>query len=346
MSVPDSCLQQAFSSVHLPLLEEAIVALYALVQSEGASPVRVLGQPTPKAWMEGAGSIAYLCETGRLSSETVASTAAGIAEASLTPVQALERHFLPHVLLAAATPMSLQPAKDPPPTWLVRSVQAMIAVDAAEPLLDPQIADDWLDGAPGCLTLPWLGRETLPARWLSRRMTPKKFWQAVGQAQFWQTPALAAWLAEAETIARTGVWPDVTDAPVEDDLFAFSDAWHAMTAVRVRQHGAPVTVAQVPHGGGLVWNVASSTLAARGGPVSVTRAAQLGYLEPPVAQLGVPVPLSAGLRALGWRDVVLHLDDADAADELLDAVLDLALDPIAPQTLEGPGFSIEPVPHP
>lgn len=342
MNGPDSCLQQAFSSISMPLVEEAIAALFSLVQSEGASPQRILGQAKARDWLESAGSLAYLVETGRLSTQQVDAAVAEIAGHGLSPEAALDRYLLPHIVLAAATPMSLQPAKNAPPPWLVRSVRAMIAVDAAEPLLDPVIAQDWLDGHPGCLTLPWLGRETLPARWLSRCLTPRKFWTTLGRADFWQDPAIAGWLAQAEAIATGGDWPQVDGAPVEDDLFAFSDAWHALTTVRVRQRALPTAQPIVPQGGGLVWDLRDSTLQPLGGSTSVTEAAKLGYLEPPIAALAVPRTLGEGLRESGWQRVTLQLDDPDGVDELLDAVMDLALDPMDPQTLQGPGFSIEP----
>ncbi len=334
----DRCLQHVFSAKALPLLTESLDALARLLQSQGAPPARYLGATTGAMWLKTAVSLQHLIDGGRLEARQIDAALAEIAGQGVTPDVVLDRFLLPYLLLAAARPTL---AGDPP-SWLLDALAAMIAVDADDALLDVAAADDRLDGQTGCLTLPWLARRTLPARWLSRQLTPPVLWRVVSGALDWQS-AIAADLLEQAHAIQSGVAAQVESATrEEDDVFALMDAFHGLTSVRKRQRNLPVTLPIVPAGEGLRWNLASGVLQTIGKPVSLTESAAAGSLEPPIHALAVPLPLGAELRAAGWRVLDLELDDADAADELLDSLLDLALDPLPPQTVNGLGFRIVP----
>lgn len=334
----DLCLQQVFSAKALPLLTESLDALIRLLQGQGVSPQQFLHATSGAGWLKNAVSIGHLLDERRLDDRAIDRALAEIADPSLSANQIIDRFLLPYLLLAAARPTL---AGDPP-VWLLDALAAMIAVDADDALLDVAAADERLDGEPGCLTLPWLARHTLPARWLARQLTPKRLWRVLGGATAWRDAIDAPLFAEADAIYR-GTSPQVgSGTHEEDDLFALMDAVHALTSARRRLRAAPTCVAIVPEGGGLLWHLQSGQLRTVGTNLSLTQAAAAGFLEPPIHALPLPLPLGAGLRAAGWQTLLLELEDADALDELLDALADLALDPLPPQAINGFGFRIVP----
>ncbi len=338
----EQCLQQAFLAPQLPLLTDALDALVDLLRSQGAAPDRYLGAKRGSDWLKKASSFRALCDSGRIQPELLDRALAEIADDALGAAQIIDRFLLPYALLAAARP---QLSGDPPP-WLVDALAAMIAVDAEEVLLDVAVAQDRLDGESGCLTLPWLARRTLVARWLARQLTPARLWRVLAGKDDWRAVLSPELLAQAQAI-HAGAAPQVVSGSYEeDDVFSLMDAFHALTCARQRQRGLPASLAIVPAGGGLLWQLANGQLRAAGESLSVTQSLAAGFLEPPLHALPIPVALGAGLRTAGWHTLRLELDDVDAADELLDALLDLALDPLAPQTLDGLGFRIVPLANP
>ncbi len=335
----DACLQQVFSAKSLPLLTESLDALMRLLQAQGASPGRFLGTTRATDWLKAHVSMAQLLDTGFLDGRVIDRALAEIADPGLKPEHVIDRFLLPHLLLAAARPK----LSGAPPVWLVDALAAMIAVDADDALLDVAAADERLDGKAGCLTLPWLARQTLPARWLSRQLTPRGLWQVLSGDAVWSDAIDPARLAQALAIHNGESAQDSATTPEEDDVFSLMDAMHALTAVRRRQRGVPTCQAIVPAGGGLHWHLATGQLRAVGEPVSLTQAAASGFLEPPLHALPVPQSLGAGLRAAGWQTLLLELDDVDAVDELLDSLVDLTMDPLPPQAIDGFGFRIVPL---
>ncbi len=334
-----SCLQQEFSANGLPLLAESLDALLQLLKSQGASPQRFLAAAKPADWLKKAVSLQHLLDSGRLDGKLIDAALQEIADPALSANAVIDRFLLPYLLLTAARPQ----LAGQPPVWLVDALAAMIAVDADNALLDVAAADEQLDGESGCLTVPWLARQTLAARWLARQLTQKRLWRVLSGAIPWSEAIDATVLAEAHAIHNGASPQAVGTTHEEDDVFALMDAFHGLTCVRKRQRNVPTCQALVPAGGGLIWQLAAGRLHTAGDAVSLTQSAAAGYLEPPLSALPVPVPLGAGLLAAGWQSLRLELDDADAVDELLDSLLDLALDPLPPQTLDGLGFRIVPL---
>ncbi len=335
----DKCLHQVFSPQALPLLAESLEALVELLRAQGAPPERFWHLPRGTSWLKTAHSLKHLLDSGAMDGAVLDRALAEIGDATLSADAVLDRFLLPQLLLAAARPTL---AGDPP-GWLVDALAAMIAVDAEAALLDLATAEERLDGDSGCLTQPWLARQTLPARWLARQLTPARLWRVLGGKDPWHAVIDAPLLADALAIhqGQSAQLSGVTYE--EDDVFSLMDAFHALTCARRRVREVPTAVPLVPVGGGLRWQLAAGQLTVAGTPLTVGQATTAGFLEPPLPALPVPRPLGAGLLAAGWHTLRLELDDADAADELLDALLDLALDPLPPQALDGPGFRI--VPH-
>jgi hypothetical protein len=338
VSAREHCWQLGFSARSMPLLAESLDSLVRMLQGQGAAPQRYLGAANAAQWLKNAGSLQQLCDAGRLDAGLINQTLAEIADPNLPLAAVIDRFLTPHLLLCAARPQLAADA----PAWLFTALAAMIAVDAEDALLDVAAAEEKLDGENGCLTLPWLARETLPARWLSRQVTPQRLWKVLSGALPWRDVLHSDLLAEAEAIHRGAPSPSTVASHEEDDIFALMDAFHGLTAARVRLRQLPHTQAIVPAGGGLIWNLHKGQLHTAGAALNLTQAAAAGFLEPPLHALPVPLPLGAGLRTAGWHALMLQLPDADAADELLDSLLDLALDPLPPQEIAGLGFRILP----
>lgn len=333
-----TCLHLPVSDAHLPLFHAALDQLFELLQSEGASAHKTLGVKNPAQWLEKAQSPHHLTQRGLLDLKVIEHALQELELAELPAEIALDRFLLPHLLLAASTPQTLHEG----PIWLRETLTALIAVDAESALLDVETADELLESEPGCVTLPGLAKKTLAARWISRQLPPRKLWSLLAIPHFW-TQIPPELLEEAQAIHQ-GKSPDHQQLELrEDDLFAFADAFHGLTSVRLRQRGLPTAVRVIPPGGGLLWDLTVAQIAPLGPPLSLTQTTAQGWLDPLLTALPLPRPLGQGLALAGWHKVRLHLHDPDAAAELLDATLDLAQDPLPPTLLEGPGFAIEPL---
>ena len=90
---------------------------------------------------------------------------------------------------------------------------------------------------------------------------------------------LKAVLAEAEAIHRGVPLPSAPSSHEEDDVFALMDAFHGLTAARVRVRQLPSTQAIVPAGGALVWDLHKGQLHTAAPALNLTQAAAAGFQD-------------------------------------------------------------------
>ena len=333
----ERCLAEPLPLRDVPFVRDMLDGLFALLGGQGVSPQRFLGAKTPAAWLKNAGSLQDLVDRGQLDGAVLGRALADVGSPRLAPIEAIDRFLAPLLLLAAARPA----LNDQAPPWLVDALTALIAVDASDAVLDVEMADVRLDDVAGCLTLPWLARRTLPARWLARELGPKQLWRALSDEVAWERLIAPPLLAEALGIHHGVAAPLRPGGHEEDDVLALFDAFHGLTSVRLRVRGLPACKSLVPAGGGLLWRLADGQLQAIR-PGALTHSAEHGFLDLPLTALPVPRVLGQPLLGAGWHTLQLRLTDEAAADELLDSLVDLALDPLPPQALEGSGFCLVP----